>query len=344
MKEYDIISPAVLDDLIGEIGAINGDTGAVELSVSFQFQLEWERTFLQMWRSLTPVEQNSIVPIQPPYTEQSVAEFLSVLTKVRKSRTFLSRTMSWFSTAKRQALPLRAIELFDRHSVVKDFNGLLQLSKMVEVPEQQYSIAKYPVTQDLWAFVMGNNPSCFQGSRRPVEMVTWFDCIEFCNKLSDLERLQKAYIITGTDIECDFERTGYRLPTDWEWYFAAKANQEFRYSGSDNPDDVAWYYRWANNIHHTHPVGQKKANAFGLYDMSGNVSEWCWDWYEEGDIGRVGIPSKQSKGPATGTDRVLRGGSWKVPVGYARISHRGQSDPRASGDQSHGFRLCRTIT
>ena len=118
---------------------------------------------------------------------------------------------------------------------------------------------------------MGNNPSKFKGSARPVEKVNWFDCIELCNKLSEKDGLEKAYTINGRNVECNFDSNGYRLPTEWEWWFAAKANQDFEYAGSDNIDEVASTSENSND--ETHGVGQKKANGFGLFDMSGNVFE-----------------------------------------------------------------------
>jgi formylglycine-generating enzyme required for sulfatase activity len=114
--------------------------------------------------------------------------------------------------------------------------------------------------------------------------------------------LEKAYTINGEEVECNFDSNGYRLPTEWEWEFAAKANQDFKYSGSDNVDEVAWTRENSNK--QTHPVGQKKPNGFGLYDMSGNVFEWCWDCYTEG------------------SSRVYRGGSWERGAWYACVSCR----------------------
>ena len=211
---------------------------------------------------------------------------------------------------------------------------LEEMKEMVEVPGKKYSIGKYQVTQALWESVMGSNPSWFKGSSRPVECVSWFDCVLFCNKLSEKEGLDKAYTINGEEVECNFDSEGYRLPTDWEWWFAAKANQDFEYSGSDNIDVVGWTEENSND--ETHGVGQKKPNGFGLYDMSGNVWEWCWDWYEEGD------PTEDSTGPSTGSFRVFRGGSWIYVASYARVSFRNWSIPSYRGSDL-GFRFTRTI-
>ena len=215
--------------------------------------------------------------------------------------------------------------------------SLEEMKEMVEIPGKNYEIGKYQVTQAVWESVMGNNPSRSKGRSRPVEMVTWFDCVEFCNKLSDKEGLEKAYTINGEEVECDFKASGYRLPTEWEWWFAAKANDDFEYSGSDNPDEVAWTDENSNG--ESHGVGQKKANGFGLYDMAGNVWEWCWDWFE-GDS--EDIPTEDSTGPSTGSVRVLRGGGWGTGARRARISHRNLSVPYGR-HLCVGFRFSRTI-
>ncbi len=164
-----------------------------------------------------------------------------------------------------------------------------------------YYICKYEVTQALWRAVMGNNPSNFKGDNLPVECVSWDDCQTFINRLNSY---------TGRN---------FRLPTEAEWEFAARGgnySRHYKYSGSNYISDVAWYD--GNSSNRTHPVGTKQANELGLYDMSGNVWEWCSDWYGSYSSYSQNDPT----GPNSGSDRVLRGGSWCDGASYCRSSCR----------------------
>lgn len=200
------------------------------------------------------------------------------------------------------------------------FFGVKQVRKsslvMVKVPGKDYSISRTEVTQKLYESVMGENPSYFcrdnegldeyelknlkrNTSNYPVENVSWYDAIYFCNKLSAKKGLQPVYAVNGEtnvrkwdyephnedeiygDITQNIFANGYRLPTVEEWLHAAKGGEDYTYSGSDDIDKVAWYKDNCNDV--THPVAQKKSNGYGLYDMSGNVWEWCWDSFGDDD-------------------------------------------------------------
>lgn len=178
-----------------------------------------------------------------------------------------------------------------------------------------FYIGKTEVTQVLWKAVMGSNPSYFKGDDLPVENVSWNDCQEFIRKLNAL---------TGQH---------FRLPTEAEWEFACRGGNNsrgYKYSGSNNLSSVAWYD--GNSGKKTHPVATKSPNELGIYDMSGNVMEWCSDWYGKYSSGAQTNP----KGPYDGTDRVLRDGSWNYFAGICRSSHRLSDSP---GSRYYGLGL-----
>ncbi|MBR5249759.1 MAG: SUMF1/EgtB/PvdO family nonheme iron enzyme [Bacteroidales bacterium] len=185
------------------------------------------------------------------------------------------------------------------------------------VTVSDFYIGKYEVTQAQWKAVMGDNPSYSKGDNLPVENVSWNDIQEFIKKLNQL---------TGKT---------YRLPTEAEWEYAARGGKKskgYKYAGSNNIEDVAWYTN--NSSSHTHPVGQKQPNELGLYDMSGNVWEWCQDRYGNYNSSSQTNPT----GPASGSNRVLRGGSWCNSARLCRVSDRCSYDP-SSRYYTFGFRL-----
>ena len=172
-----------------------------------------------------------------------------------------------------------------------------------EVTLSNYYIGETEVTQELWETVMDSNPSEFKGPKLPVENVSWDDCQEFILKLN--------------------EKTGktFRLPTEAEWEYAARGGKKskgYTYSGSNAIDDVAWYDGNSGEI--THKVSTKQANELGIYDMSGNVYEWCQDWY--GKTYYENSSTTDPQGPTSGASRVLRGGSWYGIAQGCRVANR----------------------
>lgn len=172
--------------------------------------------------------------------------------------------------------------------------------------------------------------------------MTWYDAVNYCNALSEAKNLTSCYTINGTNVTCDFSADGYRLPTEAEWEYIARGGNltnsgQTTYSGSDSADAVAWHT--GNSGSKTHEVKKKAANTLGIYDMSGNVYELCWDWYD------VGIPADSpATGVTSGTDRLNRGGCWADNTNSGSscsVLHRGSSTP-SGGNLYLGFRVVRT--
>ncbi len=198
-------------------------------------------------------------------------------------------------------------------------------------------MSKGEVTQILWERVIGNFPSYFSGANRPVEQVNWYDVVGFCNNLSNLNGLTPCYTINGTDVTCNFDANGYRLPTEAEWEFAARGgnlSKGYKYSGSNDPANVSWSRE--NSGFETHEVYTKQPNELGLYDMSGNVQEWCWDWFGNYSFASLINPT----GPDTGTVRVMRGGNLADIAFYSRVFTREIGSPSGRA-YYHGFRVVR---
>jgi formylglycine-generating enzyme required for sulfatase activity len=212
-----------------------------------------------------------------------------------------------------------------------------------------FYLGVHEVTQGQYRSVTGQSPSKFKGSDDlPVEQVSWNDAVAFCNRLSEQERLAPYYKVAGTEaiLRGEDEVTilggeGYRLPTEAEWEYACRAGSTSRYCYGDDAaslGDYAWYF--GNSDGGTSPVGQKRPNAFGLYDMHGNVFEWCWDKYDEGYYGRS--PDADPAGPSQsrGFVRVIRGGSWSNDANFVLSAYRDGTTP-FNQHFKYGFRVAR---
>ena len=205
--------------------------------------------------------------------------------------------------------------------------------EMVKIPAppngKAFLMMRTEVTQALYEKIIGKNPSVNIGSEHPVEMVSWVDGVNFCNELSKRVGLQMAYRGTGNDCSLIKGSTGFRFPFEDEWEWAAEGGEAFEFAGSDLLDEVAWYRGNAGN--QTHPVAQKKANGYGLYDMIGNVGEWCAD----DDL----HPGEHFAGAQF---RVVRGAGCQFKKKYCATSTRSRLTPLSSSG-SIGLRLCRSI-
>jgi formylglycine-generating enzyme required for sulfatase activity len=224
-----------------------------------------------------------------------------------------------------------------------------------EVPQHQVTVSsfymgKYEVTQKEYQELMGTNPSRFKGDNLPVVYVSWYDAIEYCNALSRKEGLTPAYTIDKNrrdwnnnseyddlkwTVTWNRSANGYRLPTEAEWEYACRAGTTTAYNtGANINNNTGWYSD--NSSRSTQEVGRKPANAWGLYDMHGNVWEWCWDWFTDYTSGTQTDPV----GASSGSYRVRRGGSWYNSARFVRSACRGYGTPSIR-DIDLGFRLVR---
>ena len=194
----------------------------------------------------------------------------------------------------------------------------------VEIPP--FLLAKYPVTQELYFEIKKESPSYFKGNKKPVEMVSWIDAVKFCNSLSKKSGLKPCYSLNNHSEEISFDQKadGYRLPTEAEWEYACKAGiTKIRYGEINN---IAWYKE--NSEKTTHDVGLKEPNSWGLYDMLGNVWEWCSDIYDE---------------TIYGSYRIFRGGGWNDEERSCLATNRRRSHPFSFKIDDLGFRLARNF-
>lgn len=208
-------------------------------------------------------------------------------------------------------------------------------AELRDVTVYGFYISTTEITQGLYEDVMGHNIAIIKEPTLPVNNVSWFDAVRFCNKLSLKHNLNPCYTIKGQTVTCNFRANGYRLPTEAEWEFAARGGnlgKNTLFSGSNDPLMVGWYKENSNGK--MRPPKQKAPNELGIFDMSGNLWEWCWDNYGPYDADDLIDP----KGPAKGNGKVLRGGAWNYESNIARNSNR-FSATQNSRASTFGFRV-----
>lgn len=211
-----------------------------------------------------------------------------------------------------------------------------------QVVVSSFLMDKRLVTQEQFEKLMGTNPSRWKNSVQPVEQVRWSDAVRFCNKRSEAEGLQSCYNLETW--QCDFEATGYRLPTEAEWEYACRAGSTTAYFFGESPaklGEYAWFDK--NSGGHPRPVGQKKPNRWGLEDIAGNLWEWCNDFYKVDYY--LEAPRQDPKGPSEGQNKVLRGGAWRFGAENCRSGYRYHENPGYAdvcfGYDIYGFRCVR---
>jgi formylglycine-generating enzyme required for sulfatase activity len=349
---------SINNDLKGVLDIFSKDRFLLDMK---RVEQEWSKfktipVFVSKPVEKLKIELETLVKVVEPYKEKVVIREKTWFRKEEAKIVAKTRVVEKMKKMRYEVSILRDMFMFFTGKVLVEFDmvqvdsgkfkmgdtagvGRADELPIREIDLTTYLISKIPVTQKLWNLVMDTNPSNFHGYDLPVEHISWYDAIDFCNKLSILAGFTPCYNIdksvkdpnnlNKTDskrlvVTCDWDATGYRLPTEAEWEYAAKGGDNsnyYNFAGGDSEGPVCWHKN--NSQYKTQNVGQKKPNELGLHDMSGNVWEWCWDWYEEYIEGHYENP----RGAETGNYRVLRGGSWADNLNYQRVSSRGKENP-----------------
>ena len=236
-----------------------------------------------------------------------------------------------------EGLPVNVLVFVNGGSFDMGSNDWAGTRPIHRVQLSSFYISPVPVTQEQWQEIMGAQLSNWVEPHSPVTMVSWYKAVEYCNQRSLKEGLQQCYKGRADGITCDWSANGYRLPTEAEWEYAARGGmgaKDFIYAGSHDIEEVAWFGE--NSGDHAHTVAKKKPNSLKLYDLSGNVREWCWDWHSKYEDN---VPI-DPHGPASGSSRIIRGGSYADACYICTVFVRMAQNPGESY-LNNGFRVVR---
>lgn len=333
------------------------DSFVNQLQAEFEFQLRWSIQLMELEGQLSLAECHALSMPESPFTEEKVTRYIEAHKKQVASRSFWNTLVSGF---KRKGIDTLRTQLLQKY-LDTPWTQLLSLmmecqrvpkgsfrmgaganikkADADEYPQHRVTLSHdllvmiHPVTNELYASII-DIQSSFE-AKFPIVNISWLEAVQFANALSQRHGLQAAYTMTGNTVHCHFDAEGWRLPTEAEWEYCARANRTDR--AIEAAVDAEVWYR-PNSRGGLHPVCQKKANPFGLFELCGHVREWCWDWYDEKAYST--FATTDPTGPTAGTNRVVRGGSYSSVAKYIRVSARDYDMPTQKSSLL-GFRLVR---
>jgi formylglycine-generating enzyme len=308
----------------------------IDDTAQYHLRAEWNTLGAELLRLISLASKSSLVGQLWKAGSFDNSLFLHCSKENIVSSSELGQRIVWLSHMM-QFVPKSEFWMGDNSIMAWDFEQPVHKVQL----NNGFWVGRYAVTQQLYESIMQVNPSDIMGAFLPVSNVSWFDSVLFCNRLSEQEGLQPSYSVSENTVTWNQKANGYRLLTEAEWEYSAKGTSLEResveqFSGSTDSDEVAWTKENSENLPHS--VGAKLANSMGLYDMSGNIWEWCFDWYDPEYYSSSRKPDPI--GPKEGEMRVCRGGSYLALNTNARVSLRGRFEPTTLW-KGLGFRIAK---